>query len=177
MILGKKNIVLVGMTGVGKTTIGRILSKILKKKFIDIDFEIERASGQKVFHIFERYGEIEFRKIEKKIIVKSINSSENSVISSGAGILNNIETLDLIKNTCISVFLDIKLSTLVDRLKNNTKNRPMLDNGDLEENLKNMYYQRIENYKKSNIKITVDGLSPSDIVKRIIRKIKYYQTN
>ena len=112
-----------------------------------------------------------------KIIVKSINSSENSVISSGAGILNNIETLDLIKNTCISVFLDIKLSTLVDRLKNNTKNRPMLDNGDLEENLKNMYYQRIENYKKSNIKITVDGLSPSDIVKRIIRKIKYYETN
>ena len=68
MILEKKKIVLVGMTGVGKTTIGRVLSKILRRTFIDIDFEVEKASGQKIHHIFENYGENEFRKIEKKTL-------------------------------------------------------------------------------------------------------------
>ena len=66
MILEKKKIVLLGMTGVGKTTIGRVLSKILRRTFIDIDIEVEKASGQKIHHIFEKYGEDEFRKIKKK---------------------------------------------------------------------------------------------------------------
>ena len=56
MILEKKNIVLVGMTGVGKTTIGKILSKNLRKNFIDIDFEIEKASGEKIHNFFENFG-------------------------------------------------------------------------------------------------------------------------
>ena len=55
-----------GIRGVGKTTIGRVLSKILRRTFVDIDFEIEKASGQKIHHIFEKYGEDEFRKIEKR---------------------------------------------------------------------------------------------------------------
>ena len=70
MILEKKNIVLIGMTGVGKTTIGRILSKILRKGFIDIDFEIEKASGHKITDIFEKYGEDEFRILEGKVLSK-----------------------------------------------------------------------------------------------------------
>ena len=67
MHLRKNNIVILGMTGVGKTTIGKILSKILKFKFIDVDYEIEKASNLKVYDFFSQYGENEFRKLEKKI--------------------------------------------------------------------------------------------------------------
>ena len=89
MIFIKKNIVMVGMTGVGKTTIGKVLSKKLKKKFFDIDFEIENASGLKIADLFSEYGEKEFRKIEKKIIVKILNDYSEAIISTGAGIFNN----------------------------------------------------------------------------------------
>ena len=91
----KKN-VLVGMTGVGKTTIGRVLSKILRRTFVDIDFEVEKASGQKIHHIFEKYGEDEFRKIEKKLY-RFLESKNNLVIATGAGILGDQKTIDSIK--------------------------------------------------------------------------------
>ena len=105
MILEKKKIVLVGMTGVGKTTIGRVLSKILRRTFVDIDFEVEKASGQKIHHIFEKYGENEFRKVEKKTLHRFLNSEKNFVISTGAGILNDQETVNAIKNKSICIFL------------------------------------------------------------------------
>ena len=104
MILEKKKIVLLGMTGVGKTTIGRVLSKILRRTFIDIDFEVEKASGQKIHHIFERYGENEFRKIEKKTLYRFLDSENNLVISTGAGILSDQKTIDFIKENSICVF-------------------------------------------------------------------------
>ena len=76
MNLRKKYIVILGMTGVGKTTIGKILSKILKFDFIDIDHEIEKASKLKVHDFFEKYGEIEFRNLEKKIFFKSLQKKK-----------------------------------------------------------------------------------------------------
>ena len=105
MILEKKKIVLLGMTGVGKTTIGRVLSKILRRTFIDIDFEVEKASGQKIHHIFERYGENEFRKIEKKTLYRFLDSENNLVIATGAGILGDQKTIDVIKENSICIFL------------------------------------------------------------------------
>ena len=177
MILEKKKIVLVGMTGVGKTTIGRVLSKILRRIFVDIDFEVEKASGQKIHHIFEKYGEDEFRKIEKKTLYKFLNTEKNFVISTGAGILGDQEIINIIKKNGVCIFLDIKINNLVERLDNNFKSRPLLKNGNLRENLENMIKKRIQNYKQAHIIIPVDGLSIPDIVRRIINNLKYHDKN
>ena len=131
MHLRKNNIVILGMTGVGKTTIGKILSKILKFKFIDVDYNIEKASNLKVSDFFEKYGEEEFRELEKKIFLKSLQSKENTIISSGAGILSDEEIILEMKKKSISIFLDINTSNLVNRLKYNIRNRPKLQRGNL----------------------------------------------
>ena len=177
MILEKKKIVLVGMTGVGKTTIGRVLSKILRRVFVDIDFEVEKASGQKIHHIFEKYGEDEFRKIEKKTLYRFLNTKINFVISTGAGILGDQETINVIKKNSVCVFLDIKIKNLIERLNNNFKSRPLLKDGNLRENLENMIKKRIQNYEQAHIIIPVDGLSIPDIVRRVINNLKYHDKN
>ena len=177
MILEKKKIVLLGMTGVGKTTIGRVLSKILRRTFVDIDIEVEKASGQKIHHIFEKYGEDEFRKIEKKTLYRFLNTKINFVISTGAGILGDQETINIIKKNSVCIFLDIKINNLVERLNNNFKSRPLLKNGNLRENLENMKKKRIQNYEQAHIIIPVDGLSIPDIVRRIINNLKYHDKN
>ena len=177
MILEKKKIVLIGMTGVGKTTIGRVLSKILRRTFIDIDIEVEKASGQKIHHIFEKYGEDEFRKIEKKTLYRFLNTKINFVISTGAGILGDQETINVIKKNSVCVFLDIKIKNLIERLNNNFKSRPLLKDGNLRENLENMIKKRIQNYEQAHIIIPVDGLSIPDIVRRVINNLKYHDKN
>jgi len=177
MILEKKKIVLLGMTGVGKTTIGRVLSKILRRTFVDIDFEVEKASGQKIHHIFEEYGENEFRKIEKKTLYRFLDIEKNFVISTGAGILGDQETIDNIKKKSICIFLEIKINNLVERLNNNYKSRPLLKNGDIKKKLESMIKKRIQNYEQAHIVVSVDGLSIPDIVRRVINNLKYHDKN
>lgn len=172
MNLRKNNIVILGMTGVGKTTIGKILSKILKFKFIDIDYEIEMASDLKVHDFFEKYGEKEFRELERKILLRSLQKKDNTIISTGAGILSEKKIISEIKKKSISIFLDISMSNLLNRLKHNTRNRPKL-RGDLKKNLENMYKNRITNYNQADIKISVNNLTAGDIVSRIIKKLNY----
>ena len=174
MNLRKNNIVMLGMTGVGKTTIGKILSKVIKAKFIDIDYEIEKASNLKVYDFFSQYGENEFRKLEKKVFLKSLSNTNKSVISTGAGILSDNEIISSIQTNSLSIFLDIKISNLVERLKYNLKNRPKLKKRNLKENLEIMYESRISGYNQANIKITVDGLSAADVVSRIVKKLNNY---
>ena len=174
MNLRKNNIVMLGMTGVGKTTIGKILSKVIKAKFIDIDYEIEKASNLKVYDFFSQYGENEFRKLEKKVFLKSLSNTNKSVISTGAGILSDNEIISSIQTNSLSIFLDIKISNLVERLKYNLKNRPKLKKKNLKENLETMYKSRISGYNQANLKITVDGLSAADVVSRIVKKLNNY---
>ena len=173
MNLRKNNIVILGMTGVGKTTIGKILSKFLKFRFIDTDNEIEKASNLKVSDFFEKYGEVEFRELEKKIFLKSLQSKDNTIVSTGAGILSDNEIILEIKKKSISIFLDINISNLVNRLKYNTRNRPKIQKGNLRKNLENMYKNRVSNYNQADIKISVNELPAGDVVSRIIKKLNY----
>ena len=175
MTLKNKNIVIVGMTGAGKTTIGKVLSKEISRNFFDIDQEIEKISNLKIKDFFRIYGEPEFRKLEKSILIKLINEKNKLVISPGAGIFCNEELREFLLKECICVFLNAKLSTLISRLKKNLSNRPKLNKGKLEDNLKQMYKERINLYNKSHFSINVSDKPIFEIVKNIIETLKHYE--
>ncbi len=171
----EKSIVLVGMTGAGKTTIGKILAREMKINFFDIDQEIEKVTTLRIKDFFKMYGEQEFRRIEKSTLFKFIKRNEKNVISPGAGIFNDNEIREKLNNDCICVFLNINLNSLTLRLKKNLSNRPKLSKGKLEDNLKEMYIRRIKDYKKSHITIDVNEISIPEVVSRINKALINYE--
>ena len=175
MTLKDKNIIIVGMTGAGKTTIGKILSKEISRDFFDIDHEVEKVTNLKIKDFFRIYGEPEFRRLERSILIKLISKNNKFVISPGAGIFCNSELREILLKECICVFLNAKLNTLVSRLKKNLSNRPKLNKGKLEDNLKQMYKERIDHYNKSHFSVNVSDTPILEIVKNIIKVLKKYE--
>ena len=171
----EKNILIIGMTGVGKTTIGRQLSKRIRSNFFDSDYQIEEFSGLKITEFFSKYGDEEFRKLERKIIKKLVEENRKSIISTGAGFFSDNDFNHYILSNTITIFLDAKFETIFERLKGNIKNRPKLFGENLEKKLKFMYTSRIENYKKARIILRVDGLSIHEIVTRIVYLLEEYE--
>ena len=166
-----KNIVLIGMAGVGKTTVGRILSKKIHRKFLDIDQEFEEQTKIRITEFFTIYGEEEFRKIERRIINDILTKNNKLVVSAGGGIFSNDEIRDLIIKKSNTFFLNSSIETLAERLKKNFSNRPLLSRGNLRENIEKLYDKRIKNYMMAKHIILVDGLSVEDIVLNIIKRI------
>jgi shikimate kinase len=117
-------IVLVGLMGVGKSTVGRRLAGRLGLPFVDADTEIERAAGMTIAEIFERYGEAHFRDGERRVIARLIDGTPK-VIATGGGAFINDETRMLILDRAIAVWLDADLDTLVERT-GRRNHRPLL---------------------------------------------------
>jgi len=154
------------MMGVGKSTIGRILSRKLNMKFADIDKIIEKRQLRSIKNIFETRGEKYFRKIEKKITLK-ILKKENMVIALGGGAFVNSSIRSSVLNKCVSFWLNIDVKNLKDRFRN-SKNRPLLISGDLENNLTEILKKREKFYKLANYTIKCNKLNKGMIVKKII---------
>ena len=166
-----KNIVLIGMAGVGKTSVGRVLSKKIQRKFLDIDQEFEDQTKIRITDFFAIYGEKEFRKIERRIINDVLTKNKKLVVSAGGGIFSNDEIRDLIIKKSITFFLDSSIETLAERLKKNFSNRPLLNKGNLRDNIEKLYQKRIKDYMMANHIILVDDLSVEDVVLNIIKRI------
>ena len=175
MTLKNKNIIIVGMTGAVKTTIGKILSKEISRNFFDIDHEVEKVTNLKIKDFFRIYGEREFRRLERSILIKLISEKNKFVISPGAGIFCDKRLREILLKECICVFLNAKLNTLISRLKKNLYNRPKLNKEKLEDNLKQMYRERIDHYKKSHFSINVSETPILEIVKNIMEALKKYE--
>ena len=154
------------MMGVGKSTIGRELAKRLKCRFIDIDKIIETKEKRTIKSIFETKGEEYFRKLEKKINIEEINK-KNLVIALGGGAFLDTSVRKLVKNTCISFWLDLSINLLLPRLKNNLK-RPLVNQSNLEQSINKIYSSRKKIYSESNFKIKCDNLEKEKIIKKII---------
>ena len=160
-----KNLVLLGMMGSGKSIIGYLLSKNLNIEFMDVDQIIEKEEGCKISEIFEKGGEIKFRKIEEKVTLKLLESNKK-IISLGGGwfINDNIRNEVLLNH--ISFWLNWDNATLINRIKR-SKKRPIAFNS-TENEIKQLISERSKIYSMSNYKINCEKFSKNEIVKKIL---------
>ncbi len=167
----KKNLIFLGMMGSGKSSIGVLISKKLKCKFIDTDDEIEKISKMKILDLFEKKGEKYFRGLEEKISLKNLKE-DNSVISLGGGAFINNNIRKEILSNHYSFWLNWKDETIINRIKN-SKKRPVILNLNKNE-IKDLIDRRSKIYSKAMFKIDCDNLTKSEIVNKVI---KIYEQN
>ncbi len=160
----KKNLVLTGMMGSGKSTIGKNLSKNLKMDFADTDNIIEQKLSLSVSKIFEIKGEEFFRMMEEKEIQELINKT-NIIIALGGGAFMNKTIREKIKINAFSVWLDLDISELYKRTKINKK-RPLLVDMS-EDDLKKLYDRRKKIYSLADFKIDCNNKNKDEITEEI----------
>ena len=157
-----KNIVLIGMSGSGKTTIGKALSIILNKKLIDIDAYIEETQGKSISEIFNK-GEDHFREIESNAVLK-ISRNTNTIISTGGGIIKKEKNMLELKKNGIVIYIDRPVERILKDIDDS--NRPLLKNN--KTNLYEMYELRYPLYKKYSDIIVVNDASEEEVINKII---------
>ena len=162
-----KNLILTGMMGVGKSTIGKSLAKKLSYNFFDVDKIIEREEGSSIKAIFERKGEIYFRLLEKKITLKLLKKNK-SVVSLGGGAFLNRSIRSYIKINSKSFWLDLNIEVLIKRLSRTNK-RPLLLKKNISEAVKKIYYERKKTYSEADFRIRCDSLKTEKITNKILR--------
>ena len=171
LMKSKENLVILGMMGSGKSSIGLLIAKKLKLNFIDIDKEIEKELSLSISKIFEIKGEDFFRKFEEKITLKKLKLC-SVVISLGGGAFTNKNVRQEVLKNHISFWLNWNNETLLNRIKN-SKKRPLAFNSTKNE-LIDLIKKRSNTYSKALYEIKCDNLSKNEIVKNIL---KAHETN
>ncbi len=170
--LARRSIVLVGLMGSGKSTIGRRLAAQLKLPFHDADAEIEAAAGCTISDFFERYGESAFRDGERRVISRLL-AGPRHVLATGGGAFMDAGTRALIASRGVSVWLRADIELLMKRVERRNS-RPLLRNGDPRVTMERLMAERYPIYAEANIVVdTADG--PHDtVVKKIVDKLTAY---
>ena len=168
----KKNLVLLGMMAVGKTTLGKIVAKKQELKFIDIDASIEKKNSMTIKEIFKKKGEKFFRMEEENEILKSLEKN-NCVIALGGGAFMNKTVRENILKNAISIWLNVDIKTLNQRIKWNRK-RPLLKEENNQKKITELYAERKNIYKLANHQIACDNLSKKNIAEKIIALYEKY---
>lgn len=168
----KNNIVLIGMPGSGKSTVGKTLAEALKFEFVDLDLFIENASGMKISEIFKNFGEAHFRNLETETI-KALQTKDAFVLSTGGGaVLNPVNVENLSKLGKI-YYLNASVDVIYDRIKEDNT-RPLLQKEDPKSALANLYEARNKIYANA-ANYEIDG---SLSVEQIVCEIKsIYEKN
>ncbi|MBX7541794.1 shikimate kinase [Qipengyuania sphaerica] len=166
-------LVLVGLMGVGKSTIGRRLAAALGKDFVDADEEIERAADRTVSEIFESHGEAYFRDGERRVIARLLEEG-HGVIATGGGAFVDDETRALVLENGIAIWLDCDLDTLVERTSRK-KTRPLLKTGDPRAILRDLKEKRSHAYSQAQIHVVTDDGPHEAAVERIVQELLAWQ--
>lgn len=166
-------VVLVGMMGVGKSSIGRKLATQLHLPFVDADEEIETAAQMTISEIFDAFGEPYFRDGERRVIARLIEGGPK-VIATGGGAFCNDQTRALILEKAVSIWLDCDLDVLVERV-GRKDTRPLLRNGNPREILARLQEERRPAYSQANIHITSRQGPHSRTIGEILKELAQWQ--
>ena len=168
----KKIIVLVGIMGAGKSTVGKILADRLGMRFIDADQEIERAAGCTITDFFEKYGEVEFRKGEERVISR-ILAGEPCVLATGGGAFMSEATRLLIKKIATSVWLRVSFEVLAKRLEKRF-DRPLLQTADPQQTLKALIKNRYPIYNDADFIVDAENDGVDITVSKVVECLGDY---
>ena len=173
MDLGKRldrPIVLVGLMGVGKSTVGRRLARRLGLSFVDTDEEIEGAAGYPAAEVFERYGEQDFRDGERRLVARLIQGNVR-VIATGGGAFVDPRTRELLNERSITVWLDAPVEVLAERTSRRDT-RVQLRNSDPKAVLERLDAERRPSYEEAHIHVKSGNGAHKDVVEAIIEALE-----
>src|SRR5580658_975917 len=151
-LLGSRSVVLVGMMGVGKSSIGRRLAARLGVPFVDADAEIEKAAGMSIADIFARHGEADFRSGEARVIARLLEGGPQ-VLATGGGAFMNEGTRAAIKAKGVSIWLSAEYEVLLQRISKRKNERPMLQTDNPDETLRNLLNAREPTYALADLTV------------------------
>lgn len=165
----KKNIVLIGMMGAGKSTIAHLISQKLEDfYFLDIDKEIEHFTKRQIAEIFAIAGEEYFREIEY-ITIQKFSNYHNQIIATGGGVVENEKNLELLRKHGVIFYLSAKADELYQRVSA-SNNRPLLQKENPQKVLKELLKRREPLYKTADFEINTENKTIMEIVEEIIEK-------
>ena len=166
-----KPIVLVGMMGAGKSSIGVRLARQLDIDFVDADTEIEKAARMTIEEIFANHGEAFFRDRESRVIARLLKKGP-CVLATGGGAFNNPETRRLIKSKALSIWLSVPVEELVRRVKRKPEKRPLLADADIKDTLTRLLAERAAAYGEADITIDSKSHDHDEVVLKIIYQLE-----
>ena len=175
MELGKRldrPVVLVGLMGVGKSTVGRRLARRLGVSFVDTDEEIEDAAGYPAAEVFERYGERDFRDGERRLVARLVQGDVR-VIATGGGAFVDPRTRQLLNERAITVWLDAPIEILAERTSRRDT-RAQLRSGDPRQTLARLSEERRPSYEEAHIHVRSGNGAHSDVVESIVRALREF---
>jgi shikimate kinase len=161
-----KNLILTGMMGVGKSTVGKNLAKKLKYNFVDIDKLIEIKEKLSINLIFKNKGEDYFRNIESSITLQELKKKKSVIALGGGAYLNKSVRINA-KKLSLSFWLDVNLDILIKRLSK-TKKRPLLYKNNISDTIKKIYLERKKTYKEADFRIKCNFLRSNEITDKIL---------
>ena len=170
--LAGRTIVMVGMMGAGKSSVGRRLAARLGIPFVDADGEIEKAANASISEIFDRYGEAYFRDGERRVI-KRLLAGEQKVLAAGGGAFVQPETRAAIKTHAISIWLKADREVLISRVRRRT-NRPLLKNADLETVVQRLIEERSPHYAEATIHVQSRDVAHDVVIDDILHALDDY---
>jgi shikimate kinase len=171
-LLGGRPIVLVGMMGAGKTTVGRRLANRLGRHFIDSDEEVEKAAGMSIEDIFKLHGEADFRAGEVKVIARLLKE-EGLVLGTGGGAFINAETRALVKATAASVWIKADFDLLFARVQRRS-NRPLLKTANPRETLRHLMDIRYPIYAEADVTVITRDVPQDQVANDVIEALLAY---
>jgi len=166
-LLGSRSIVLVGMMGVGKSSIGRRLAARLGVPFVDADSEIEKAAGMSIADIFARHGEADFRSGEARVIARLLDGGPQ-VLATGGGAVMNADTRAAIKAKGVSIWLSAEFEVLMRRINKRKNDRPLLQTADPAATLRELLVAREPVYAQADLTVQSREVPHDAIVAEIM---------
>ncbi len=162
----KRPIILIGLPGAGKSTVGRLLAEALDAEFEDVDVEIERREGQRIAAIFSLRGEQAFRAMEREEVLRALEGVPR-VLSAGGGWAAEPGNLDEVAGRALIVHLTVDPDEAAERISGSAV-RPLLA-GDERERLRELAAARAPSYARADASVSTSGRTPADVTEEVVQ--------